>query len=286
MRKLNYSKIEDNITAWINNYATNANINTLVLGVSGGIDSAVVSTLCAKTTKEVILLEMPIHQNVDQVTRAKKHIDWLKSNYDNVESYQVDLTNTYESMVDILSQTIDFNKDEDRKLLTLANTRSRIRMSTLYAYSNMYKGLVVGTGNKVEDFGVGFFTLGGDGQVDLSPIADLMKSEVYSLGRHMGVINEILEARPTDGLWDDGRTDEDQIGATYDELEWAMDFVRDNTRMEQGIKPFLDYEKSDLSDRENEVLSIYLDRHNKNKHKMVSIPVFRISDELYTEEHA
>jgi NAD+ synthase len=286
MRELDYNKLGNSITNWINDYANKANIDVLVVGVSGGIDSAVVSTLAAKTGKRTILLEMPIHQDPYQVTRAKEHINWLESSYSNVESYQVDLTETYDQMVNTLSTQIDFNRDHDRKMLTLANTRSRLRMVTLYSYSNMYGGLVVGTGNKVEDFGVGFFTLGGDGQVDISPIADLMKSEVYKLGASLGVIKDILEARPTDGLWDDGRTDEDQIGATYDELEWAMDFVRDNTRIEQGIRPFLDYKEDDLSEREREVLAIYLDRHNKNKHKMISIPVFRVTQDLMNYEEA
>jgi len=286
-------EVSEYITNWIRNYANDSKIETLIVGVSGGIDSAVVSTLCAKTGLKTILLEMPIYQHKDQVSRSKNHISYLKSKYKNVISDVVDLTEPFDSFIRNIENHLNFG-DLDNKQLNMANIRSRLRMVTLYSFSNCYKGLVVGTGNKVEDFGVGFFTIGGDGQVDISPIADLMKSEVYLLGKHLGVSEDILSARPTDGLWDDGKTDEEQIGATYDELEWAMEFVKENWYLGQGTENggFLDYDFETnstivgsnplgLSDRQKTVLQIYIQRHNANKHKMLEIPVCKIPSNLY-----
>jgi len=243
------------IVEWITEYANLNNINTLVIGVSGGVDSAVTSTLCAKTGIDTIALNMPIHQEESQKTLSEKHIEWLISSFDNVVGQEIDLTRTFDVLIDT-----DLGKNEISKLAK-ANTKARIRMAALYAISASNNGIVVGTGNKVEDFGVGFYTKYGDGGVDISPIANLFKSEVYSLSESLGVIKEIRDAPPTDGLWDDGRTDEDQIGASYDELEWAM--------RQPG-----DFSYDSLSKREKEVMEIYLKYRKTNLHKMKSIPVF------------
>jgi NAD+ synthase len=288
---MNSEKVSNHISNWIKDYANGVGIKTLVVGVSGGIDSAVVSTLSAMTGINTILVEMPIGKEYNP-GNGHDHIKWLESKYDNVNHEIINLTNPFNSYKEELSLQTNLPNSKNYELC-LANTASRLRMISLYSYSNCHGGLVIGTGNKVEDFGVGFFTLGGDGQVDISPIADLMKSEVYELGKFLGVNEHILKARPTDGLWDDGRTDEDQVGATYDELEWAMNFVEKNWYWETGMENegFLDYnfdtdcskingKKVNLSNREKTVLKIYLDRHNANKHKMVPIPVCRIPEEL------
>ena len=229
------------------------------VGVSGGIDSAVTSTLCARTGRSVLALNMPIYQATDQVTLAFEHIQWLEEAYEAVQGIDVDLTPAFKTIEQALPAEIQDG-------LSMANTRSRLRMLTLYAFSTHYRMLVVGTGNKVEDFGVGFFTKYGDGGVDLSPIAGLLKSEVYAIGRELGIIEEIMKAPPTDGLWEDGRTDENQIGATYDELEWAMAYDQNSTL--------------ELSPRQKEVLSIYLGYNRANRHKMLPIPVCKIPDDL------
>ena len=202
--------IVTHISRWLKDYCTNAGTKGFVVGISGGIDSALSSTLAAMTGLPTLVLELPIHQAPSQVNRALKHAAWLQKKYPNVIFKSVALTDAYESLI------LGFDKDVDAELLnlTLANTRARLRMSTLYYYAGIKQSLVVGTGNKVEDFGVGFFTKYGDGGVDLSPIADLMKSEVYQLARYLGVHEEILNAAPTDGLWGDDRTDEDQLGAS------------------------------------------------------------------------
>ena len=257
----------DYISNWLKNYAVERNIKGFVLGVSGGIDSAVSSTLCAKTGLKTIVLTMPIYQKSAEVGRAEKHIDFLKKNFANVSSADIDLTNSFDELKNSLQPHLEV-ADEERQFLTLANTRSRLRMATLYAISGVNRLLVCGTGNKVEDFGVGFYTKYGDGGVDISAIADLMKSEVYALGKELGVIEEILTARPTDGLWDDGRTDEDQIGATYDELEWAMTWLEKNDPNEENL--------SILNSQEQKVMKIYLRFHRANKHKMEEIPVCQI----------
>ena len=229
----------------------------LVVGVSGGVDSALTSTLCAETGKNLICIEMPIKQGNDQITRSKKHIEWLKSKYPNVNSILINLDNTYNMFVD----SVPIN-GSDKNDLSLANTRSRLRMVTLYYFSALNNYIVAGTGNKVEDFGVGFYTKYGDGGVDISPIADLLKSEVYSLAKYHNIIDEIITARPTDGLWNDNRSDEEQIGATYDELEKAM---LDESKSE-----------SNLSKREKEVMNIYKSFNSSNRHKMLPIPVCKI----------
>ncbi|MCT4580217.1 MAG: NAD(+) synthase [Flavobacteriales bacterium] len=246
------SKI-DFIVNWLNNYANKANIKGFVIGVSGGIDSAVTSTLCALTGKKIIVLNMPILQPPSQFDRSNEHIAWLKSNFNSITSYTTDLTTTFEQISKDLPHTIQDH-------LTMANVRARLRMTTLYAYAGHHGYLVAGTGNKIEDFGVGFFTKYGDGGVDLSPIADLTKTEVYELAKELKIIDSIQKAKPTDGLWDDDRSDEDQIGATYPELEWAMEYIDNNKTTE-------------LSEREQEVLSIYTKLNKANQHKMQPIPV-------------
>lgn len=240
------------ISDWIKNYAKSNGIDSLVVGVSGGIDSALVSTLCSMTGIPTHCVIMPIHQNPEHTKRGLNHVKWLQSKYPLVELHQLDLTEVYDKFVETMS-----NAKSD---LGFANSRSRLRMVTLYQLASAKNGIVVGTGNKVEDFGVGFYTKYGDGGVDISPIADLMKTEVFELAKELDINQEILQAQPTDGLWGDDRNDEDQIGATYPELEWAMTY-QGNT--------------SELSEREIEVLKIYYNFNNKNKHKMQPIPVYK-----------
>ncbi len=257
-------KVTNHIVNWLKDYATKAGIKGFVLGVSGGIDSALTSTLCAKTGMPTLCLEMPIHQAESQVSRALDHIDWLKQNFDNVSMTRINLTLVFDSLVSALPRV----DDKEKLFMSLANTRARLRMTSLYYFAALNGYLVVGTGNKVEDFGVGFFTKYGDGGVDISPIADLMKSEVYKLASYLGINEAIMKAAPTDGLWGDSRTDEDQIGASYDELEWAMLMI------DQG-KTIADFEG-----RVKRVMEIYTQRNKANKHKMDPIPVCEIPKEL------
>ncbi|MDA8956484.1 NAD(+) synthase [Flavobacteriales bacterium] len=245
------------ITEWMQQYVKQANSNGFVIGVSGGIDSALTSTLAAKTGRKVLCVEMPIHQEKEQVNRANQHIKWLKSNFNNVESVCINLSDLYDQFV----SSVEDDKNSVNYDIALVNSRARLRMTTLYYLAQLNNLLVAGTGNKVEDFGIGFFTKYGDGGVDLSPIADLLKTEVYSLCETLGVAKSILDAPPTDGLWGDDRTDEDQIGASYPELEWAMSFEGD---------------KNDISERQKQVLIIYNQYHSRNKHKMIAIPVCEI----------
>ena len=256
-------KIINHIVNWLSDYLKNSGQKGFVLGISGGIDSAVVSTLCAKTAYPVLCMELPIHQAENQVTRALNHINWLKSNFEKVEGKSVNLTTVYDEFVSVAEKS----DNEYAYNLSLANTRARLRMTTLYYYAGLYGYIVAGTGNKVEDFGVGFFTKYGDGGVDISPIADLMKSEVYEIAEFLGINYEIQKAAPTDGLFGDNRTDEDQIGASYDELEWAMKAV-DRGQISK-----------DFSEREREVMEIYEKRHRANLHKMVPIPICEIPEE-------
>lgn len=257
-------KVVDHIVNWLRDYANNAKMDGFVIGVSGGIDSAVTSALCAMTGLDLLCLEMPIHQAPSQVSRAMNHIDWLQTHHKRVEMIQVELTPVFDQLIEALPAVAN----EESRFMSLANTRARLRMTTLYYFAALNKYLVAGTGNKVEDFGVGFYTKYGDGGVDLSPIADLMKSEVYEIGRFLGVNQEIIEAAPTDGLWGDNRTDEDQIGATYDELEWAM-YMQDN-----GKKP------EDFTGRQRIAYEIYLRLNKANQHKMNPIPICQIPAEL------
>jgi len=250
-------KVIDHITNWLKEYATKANLEGFVVGVSGGIDSAVTSSLCANTGLKTLCVEMPIHQAQSHVTRAQEHIAQLKERFSNVSDVRVDLTPVFEELKSTLPHA-DAGAQLD---LALANTRARLRMSTLYYFAGLHKYLVAGTGNKVEDFGVGFFTKYGDGGVDLSPIADLLKSEVYGLGKALKVPKAIQVAAPTDGLFGDSRSDEDQIGASYDELEWAM-------KMKDTGKNI-----NDFSGRQQEVFRIFTRLNTVNQHKMNPIPV-------------
>jgi NAD+ synthase len=279
-KSLNYSEVNYQISKWLQNYAIDSKMNGYVIGVSGGIDSAVCSTLCAATGLPLTVIRMSIHQAPDQADRGAKHIEWLKSKYPNVSSLDIDLTQSYDNQIDALKNSGGFdNVSEEQIFLTSANTRSRLRMITLYGIGGAHKLLVCGTGNKVEDYGIGFFTKFGDGGVDLSPIGELMKSEVYALAAEMGIIKEILDARPTDGLWADGRTDEDQIGATYDELEWAMEFCDTAPAIVEGF--VYGHESAffaPLSDRQKEVVRIYWKRHKANAHKMIMPPICNISN--------
>lgn len=261
---MNESKVVDYIVEWLKNYATNAKVNGFVIGVSGGIDSAVTSALCAKTDFPLLCIEMPIHQNESQVERAFNHISWLKRNFNDISMKHVNLTTVFDNLIASFPPV----ENEDERLMSLANTRARLRMTSLYYFAALHGYLVVGTGNKVEDFGVGFFTKYGDGGVDISPIADLMKSEVYEIANYLGINSDIMKAPPTDGLWGDDKTDEDQIGASYDELEWAMK------------KAELGKTANDFEGREKEVFTIYSNRNRANKHKMDPIPVCKIPKEL------
>ena len=240
-----YKELRRRIVDWLYDYYGKAGSDCFVIGVSGGVDSAVASTLAAKTGQRVFALGMPIHQNEGQKELSEAHLLWLERNFSNVVTLRFDLTDTFET----------FKKDLKRHGVgdhALANTRSRLRMVTLYQIAGNNNGLVVGTGNKVEDYGVGFYTKYGDGGVDIAPIADLYKTEVWELGRSLGIDSRIIEAKPTDGLWDDGRTDEDQLGASYAQLEEAM---------ETGSGPGL------------EVLQKF---NQANKHKMEPIPTFTL----------
>ena len=257
-------KVVNHIVNWLKDYATKAGVNGFVVGVSGGIDSAVTSTLCAKTGLGVLCVEMPIHQAESHVSRAHEHIAQLKERFDNVDDTRTNLTPVFEEF-----KTEIFMDGEQAVIdMALANTRARLRMTTLYYYAGLYGLLVAGTGNKVEDFGVGFYTKYGDGGVDLSPIADLMKSEVYKIGEFLKVPESIMKASPSDGLFGDARSDEDQIGASYPELEWAM-------RMDDEGK-----KAEDFSGREQEVFKIYKRYNNNNKHKMNPIPICKIPTNL------
>lgn len=240
------------IVEWLIKYSNTSNTNGFVVGVSGGIDSALTSTLCAMTGKKTIVVSMPIHQETTQHSRSIKHINWLCSNFSNVEQVILDLSSAYDIFLNI-----KISSD-----LALANTRSRLRMVSLYLIANTHNLLVAGTGNKVEDYGVGFFTKYGDGGVDISPIADLLKSEVRLMAKELDLPDELVNAIATDGLWGDNRTDEEQIGASYDELEWALNY----------------YDKfgfivENLTERQKEVLTIYVKRHISNKHKLEPPPI-------------
>lgn len=256
MPELNCEKIASHIIDWLNTYIEDIPVKGFVVGVSGGVDSALVSSLVARTGKEVILLNMPIRQASSEYKRAQNQIKVLKDTYPNVRGLEVNLTSTF----DAFTKSVPENSAENA--LAMANSRARLRMTALYAVGQANQLLVTGTGNKIEDFGIGFFTKYGDGGVDLNPIGDLLKSEVFQLANHLGVIEEILKAKPTDGLWGDERNDEDQIGASYDELEFVMNF---------------NGEESELTERQKEVMAIYTHLHKINQHKMNPIPVCDLS---------
>jgi len=234
------------ISNWIKDYVEKmpSKAQSLIIGISGGIDSSVSSTLSAMTGIKTIVLSMPIKQKSSQHDLSLKHQEWLVKNFDNVEAHTLNLDKLFETFEGTLS---NFNSE-----LGMANSRARIRMTTLYQVAAANKGIVVGTGNKVEDFGVGFYTKYGDGGVDISPIADCNKSEVWEIGKSINILQEIIDAAPTDGLWVDGRTDEGQLGLKYEELEEAMNNVNSINRQK--------YEKI----------------RKMNLHKMEPIPVCKI----------
>ena len=251
-RITNYEELKNRITGWIGDYILqNPSIKSLVVGVSGGIDSAVVSTLCAETGLPTYVLSMPLHSSSKNDTLSDDYTDYLEKKYDNVTKIRIDLTSVYDQLI----SSFDYwtgSGELTLNNLANANTKSRIRMVTLYQVAGNVSGIVVGTGNKVEDYGVGFYTKYGDGGVDIAPIADLYKTEVWELGKHLGVDQRIIDAPPTDGLWEDSRTDEAQIGASYAELEEAM---------ETGSGPGL------------EALTKF---SQMNQHKMNPIPTFKL----------
>ena len=241
-----YEELKVRIVNWLKDYYWKYDIKAFVVGVSGGIDSAVVSTLCAETGFPTYVLTMPLHSKKGNTELSDVHAKALSKKYSNVRVVNIDLSNTYESLL------FDIDQDFVNNKLANANTKSRLRMVTLYQIAGSVGGIVVGTGNKVEDYGVGFYTKYGDGGVDIAPIADLYKSEVWELGEYLDVDQRIVDAKPTDGLWDDGRNDEDQIGATYVELEEAME-------NKTGV-----------------ALNILEEYNKKNKHKMEPIPTFKL----------
>ena len=236
------------IQKWIDDYCNSVSfdLNSLIVGISGGIDSSVVSTLCALTGRKTIVLSMPINQIESQHDLSIKHSEWLKLKFNNIEFKIIEMDKLFHSFKESLK---DFNNEHG-----LANSRARLRMTTLYQVAAANNGIVVGTGNKVEDFGVGFYTKYGDGGVDISPIADCTKTEVWELGKYLGIDNKIIEAEPTDGLWDDARTDIDQLGMSYQDLEKAMSDSNDSN-----------YKK-------------YLEVRKKNLHKMIPIPVCKFDE--------
>lgn len=256
---MNYPQIASHIADWLSNYCKQAKLNGFIVGISGGIDSAATAILCAKTGLDVIVLNMPIRQTNAEYARAIEQAKDLENRFPNVKSMKIDLSPSFESIEKTLP------KETTENHLAMANSRSRLRMLTLYAIGQAHGLLVAGTGNKIEDFGIGFFTKYGDGGVDISPLADLSKTDVFNLAKELQVVDSIQQAKPTDGLWEDGRSDEDQIGATYPELEWAMEFSGD---------------ESTLNDRQQEVLAIYNRLHRINLHKIEPIPVCVIPEVL------
>ena len=237
------------IKNWIFDYVNSMpkKAQSLIIGISGGIDSSVTSTLCAMTGLKTIVVLMPIKQIASQHDLSLKHKKWLKDKFKNVESHTIELDEVFKSFQLKLS---DFDSEHG-----LANSRARIRMTTLYQIASANNGIVVGTGNKVEDFGVGFYTKYGDGGVDISPIADCTKSQVWDMGKELGILEEIIKAQPTDGLWDDGRTDVSQLGMSYKELEEAM------------------------KDPNNKDHKKYLEIRKRNLHKMKPIPVCKMKND-------
>ena len=257
IRIKDYEELKVRIVNWLKDYYWKYNIKALVVGVSGGIDSAVVSTLCAEQGFPTYVLTMPLYSKKENTELSDAHAKSLSDKYENVTHYNVDLSHPYTQLISVIgTQTspegFTHNKELISNELANANTKSRLRMVTLYQVAGSVGGIVVGTGNKVEDYGVGFYTKYGDGGVDIAPIADLYKSEVWELGEYLGVDQRIVDAKPTDGLWDDGRNDEDQIGATYVELEEAME-------NKTGV-----------------AVNILEEYNKKNRHKMEPIPTFKL----------
>lgn len=273
---MNVEKVVDTITKWLIDYSDQSKTNGYVVGVSGGIDSAVVSTLCARTGKPTICVSMPIRQNQDSLDRSILHMMWLEQQYKNVKTVTVDLTNTFDSLMSSLPEYAVTD-------LSAVNSRSRLRMCLLYAFANAVNYIVVGTGNKVEDMGVCFFTKYGDGGVDVSPIGDLLKTEVYEVANYLQISQQIKTAKPSDDLWTDCRSDEDQIGATYPELEWAMGFCENYFKDLPATTNFdniiIDVNDVCLTERQQQVLRIFINRHRQGVHKMMMPPICELKIE-------
>lgn len=267
MREIQTEKVIEGIIAWLKEYQVQSFTKGFVIGISGGVDSAVVSALCAQTELPTLCVTLPIHQSKKESTRAKEHIEYLQKTHSNVSHQNIELSTTFDQFV-----TYSPKANKEIMDLSLANMRSRLRMLSLYYLAQNHNYLVVGTGNKIEDFGIGFFTKYGDGGADILPIADLLKSEIYQLAEHLDIIESIRIAAPTDGLFGDSRTDEEQIGATYPELEWAM------KEHESGKTV------KDFTGRYQEVMQIYSQRHNANLHKINPIPKFKILDKWIVKE--
>lgn len=265
---MNAERVADYITQWMAAYLKGTGAQGFVVGISGGIDSAVVSALAARSGERTMCVTLPIHQAKSQLERAQEHVSVLCECFPNVAAASADLTGVYDTFISSFPAAHSEGVTSAVAELAGANARSRLRMTALYYFAGLNNMLVAGTGNKIEDFGVGFFTKYGDGGVDLSPIADLTKTEVYQLGRWLRVPESILAAPPTDGLFGDDRTDEQQIGASYPELEQAMLYV------ENGTDPM------SLSRRERQVYDIYLRRNRANRHKMEPVPVCRIPEDI------
>ena len=255
------------ISKWIREYARRAKVDTLVVGISGGIDSSVVSALCAKTGLKTIVVQMPIRQNLRLNNLSSAQAGWLLERYpDNVTHMSMDLTPVFTAFEKKVSP---FGDSE----LAFANSRARLRMMTLYQIAQSHGGIVVGTGNRVEDFGVGFFTKYGDGGVDISPIGDCMKTEVWDLGRELGLLQDIINAPPTDGLWADGRNDEDQLGMSYPDLERMMSL--DLLKRAKGVDSDMPGSVK-LSADDRKKLKRYQELRARNQHKMTPVPVCTI----------
>ena len=263
-------EVGTHIVDWLKGYCEQAQTKGFVVGISGGVDSALTSTLCAQTGKLTVLVSLPILQDPSQQKRAERHMQKLKNQFANILCFDISLTEVFQVFKSSLQSPVPQHE------LAMANARSRLRMTTLYAIAQAHDCLVVGTGNKVEDFGVGFFTKYGDGGVDISPIADLKKTEVRELAAFLGIHDEIVSAPPTDGLWEDDRSDEDQMGASYPELEWAMDFCESQLQRHQGQWVLENAPLDNISERQQEVLKIYIRLHNANRHKMIPIPICEI----------
>jgi NAD+ synthase len=251
------------ITKWIRQYATKNKISTLVVGISGGIDSSVVSALCAETGLKTVVVQMPIRQNRKLDNRSSMQAGWLLEHYTNVTHMSMDLTPVFTAFEKKTAPFCDVDNASPVEL-AFANSRARLRMMTLYQIAQCHGGIVVGTGNRVEDFGVGFFTKYGDGGVDISPIGDCLKTAVWDMGREFGLPQEIIDAEPTDGLWADDRTDESQLGMTYPELEHAMALDRNDNCV---------YNPLEMSKTEKSQLKKYREIRARNMHKMQPIPV-------------
>jgi NAD+ synthase len=269
-----YGELQNRIVNWISDYCnTHSKIKSLVVGISGGIDSSVVSTLCALTRMKTYVVGMPINQLENQESLSDAHGEWLSSKFNNVEFIKTNMSHVYDSFLRTISTDIGENFATNK--LAQANTRSRLRMVTLYQVAGSVDGIVVGTGNKVEDFGVGFYTKYGDGGVDVSPIADLYKTEVWMLGEYLDIDERIISAQPTDGLWDDGRTDEDQIGVSYQMLEWVMESGITNWEREP-IDKLDQWMGKPLTQDQKNAIDQYVKFNTQNKHKMIEIPTFKL----------